>query len=222
MRILSILLSCFLLFSEGFAAKKKPSRKKLHPVVIVDPGHGGLDRGARVRSPYVEEKKLALQTALLLKSYLQKMGYKVIMTRQNDVFLPLARRITSANPKRASIFVSLHYNSSPNAKAHGIEIFYYNHKKFKKRASYSKKLATRVLDKVIAATSARSRGVKKGNFFVIREAKVPSILVEGGFLTNLSERQKLRRKSYLETLAKSIADGIDQYFKKEKYVLGAT
>lgn len=222
MRILTILLSFFLLFSEGIAAKKARTKRKAKPVVIVDPGHGGLDLGARVRGPYVEEKKLALQTALLLKSHLQKKGYKVVMTRQSDVFLPLARRITSANPKRASIFVSLHYNSSSNKQAHGIEIFYHNHKKYKKRASYSKKLATRVLDKLIGATSARSRGVKKGNFFVIRKSKIPSILVEGGFLTNQGERKKLRQKSYIDLLARSIAEGIDQYFKQEKYVLGAT
>lgn len=221
MKYLWIIVSFFFLTTSATAKPKKHSRPKPKPVIILDAGHGGRDLGARQRSPYIEEKKVTLQAALMLKKHLTQLGYKVIMTRQTDVFLPLYRRITSANPKRSSIFVSLHFNSSPNKKAHGIEVFYYNHKKYKKRARFSKKLASSVLTNMIKATSARSRGVKNGNYYVIREAKVPSILVEGGFLTNLSERKKLKQKNYLDRLAKSIAQGVDQYFKKYKYVLGA-
>jgi N-acetylmuramoyl-L-alanine amidase len=220
MRVFILILS-FLIGVSGHSAPRPRKKVSKKPVIILDAGHGGIDRGAKVRNPYIEEKKVALQTAHLVRKYLTQKGYKVLMTRDTDVFIPLAGRVRLANPKRASAFVSLHYNSSSNQKAHGIEVFFHNHKKERRRAIYSERLAKCVLQKMIGATSARSRGVKNGNFFVIREAKVPSILIEGGFLTHLGERKKLKRTDYLQTLARSIADGVDQYFKTHKYVLGA-
>lgn len=182
------------------------------PLIILDPGHGGSDEGAKVH--YFMEKRLTLMTTLLVRKYLEEMGYRVIMTRSKDVFIPLHRRVSIANKTKAVLFASVHYNSSPSTEAHGIEVFYFNGAD-QKRAKESRKLASSVLSELIRHTSANSRGVKNGNFHVIRETTtMPAILIEGGFMTNQEERTNLRDKQYLEKISKGIAIGIDKFLKQ--------
>ncbi len=183
------------------------------PTVIVDVGHGGTDRGARAHLPYCEEKKICLLTGRLVKQYLDQLGYHVVMTRNTDSFIPLAKRVEIASQAGANIFVSVHFNSSRSPEAQGIEVFFCDSKENRTRATASKKLADAVLSRVIRRTSATSRGVKKGNFFVIRETTMPAILVEGGFISNPEERVLLKSRDYQEKIARGIADGVDQYFK---------
>lgn len=216
------LISFFILFFFPLSAAQptygyKPLRtyrlslpQHAKPLIILDPGHGGTDEGAKIH--YFMEKRLTLMTTLLVRKYLEEMGYRVIMTRSKDVFIPLHRRVSIANKTKAVLFASVHYNSSPSTEAHGIEIFYHNGSDTK-RAKESKKLATSVLTELVSSTTAYSRGVKSGNFHVIRETSMPAILVEGGFMTNNEERTNLRDKSYLEKIANGIAIGIDKYLK---------
>jgi N-acetylmuramoyl-L-alanine amidase len=110
-------------------------------------------------------------------------------------------------------FVSIHYNSSPSPEAHGIEIFYHSGSDNKK-AKQSREVAASVLKELVSQTHALSRGVKNGNFHVIRETTMPAILVEGGFMTNIIERSNLRDKKYLDQIAKGVALGIDKHLKK--------
>lgn len=180
------------------------------PLIILDAGHGGTDEGAKIH--YFMEKRLTLMTTLLLRKYLNEMGYRVIMTRSKDVFIPLHRRVSIANKTRAVAFVSIHFNSSPSPDAHGIEIFYHGGADHK-RAQHSRQLAATVLKDLVSQTHALSRGVKNGNFHVIRETTMPAILVEGGFMTNIIERSNLRDKKYLDQIAKGVAIGVDKYLK---------
>lgn len=180
------------------------------PLIILDPGHGGSDEGAKIH--YFMEKRLTLMTTLLVRKYLEEMGYRVIMTRSKDVFIPLHRRASIANKTKAVLFASIHYNSSPSSEAHGIEVFYHSSSDTK-RAKESRALASSVLGELITHTNALSRGVKSGNFHVIRETSMPAILIEGGFMTNQEERTNLRDKRYLEKISKGIATGIDKYLK---------
>jgi N-acetylmuramoyl-L-alanine amidase len=198
MKAIFFLFACCTLFS--------------NPTVVLDVGHGGTDRGARRQNPYCEEKKICLQTARLVKRYLDQLGYKVIMTRTSDDFITLARRVEIAEQAQADIFVSVHYNSSPSTEADGIEVFFCD-KGESSRINSSKKLAAAVLSRVIRRTEAHSRGVKKGNFFVIRETKMPAVLIEGGFISNREERLLLKKPDYQEKIARGIADGVDAYFK---------
>jgi N-acetylmuramoyl-L-alanine amidase len=181
------------------------------PLIILDPGHGGSDEGAKIH--YFMEKRLTLMTTLLLRKHLNEMGYRVIMTRSKDVFIPLHRRVSIANKTNAVLFVSMHFNSSPAPEAHGIEIFYHRGSDGN-RAQQSRELGNSVLKELVAQTYALSRGVKHGNFHVIRETSMPAVLVEGGFMTNTEERSNLRDKSYLEKIAKGVALGIDKYLKE--------
>ncbi|HSX11258.1 MAG TPA: N-acetylmuramoyl-L-alanine amidase [Chlamydiales bacterium] len=183
------------------------------PTVVLDVGHGGTDRGARGHLPYCEEKKICLLTARLVKQYLDQLGYHVVMTRNTDAFISLPRRVEIATQAQGNIFVSVHFNSSRSPEASGIEVFFHDSKENRPRTGASRKLADAVLSRVIRRTSAQSRGVKKGNFFVIRETSMPAILVEGGFISNPDERVLLKSRDYQEKIARGIADGVDQYFK---------
>ncbi len=188
------------------------------PTVVLDVGHGGTDRGARAHLPYCEEKKLCLLTARLVRQYLEQLGYHVVMTRNTDAFLPLAKRVEIASQAQASIFVSVHFNSSRSVEAQGIEVFFHDSSDNRLRARASHKLADTILNRIIRRTCASSRGVKKGNFYVIRETSMPAVLVEGGFISNKEERCLLKTRDYQEKLARGIADGVDQYFKARKVV----
>ncbi len=224
MRTLTLLLVlCISLFSKDkvfdtepifpLSAKKAVVAipKKSKPTVILDPGHGGSDEGAKIKS--LLEKKLTLRAALLVKKELELLGYHVILTRWRDIYTSLPKRVDIANQRKPSLFVSIHFNSSKVPTAKGIEIFYYQSKQ-KDRAQSSKNLATSILNHLVTQTAATSRGVKTGNFHVIRETEMPAVLVEGGFLTNLQERNLIATGAYLEKLARGIAKGIDKYVKK--------
>jgi len=187
--------------------KNSPNQLRL---IVLDPGHGGYDIGARMSA--CDEKSLALSTALLTKKHLIDMGYRVIMTRSRDVFMTLEKRVLIANETKSKLFVSIHFNAAKNLTAKGIEVFFCGSQD-KIRSDSSKKLASCVLNKMIDKTHAENRGVKDGKFFVIRETKMPAILVEAGFMTHLDELHLLKDIQYRDKLAKGIAEGIDQFFK---------
>jgi N-acetylmuramoyl-L-alanine amidase len=200
---------------ENYLAEAKKNYKPsipqhAKPLIILDAGHGGSDEGAKVH--FFQEKKITLSTVLLLKKQLEDMGYRIILTRSRDVYIPLHRRVSIANRTRAVLFVSVHYNASQSKEARGVEVFYCSGQDTW-RTQASKKLASAILSQLVTQTQAESRGVKAGNFHVIRETEMPAVLVEAGFITNFDERSSLRDKSYLEKIAKGIAAGIDKYLK---------
>jgi N-acetylmuramoyl-L-alanine amidase len=187
----------------------KPTKLLDGKLIVLDPGHGGYDLGARMFS--VDEKSLALSTALLTKKHLQEKGYRVILTRSRDVFISLEKRASIANETKGILFVSIHFNAANNPIAKGVEVFY-NLSQDKIRAGNSKKLATKVLEKIVQKTASENRGVKEGKFFVIRETKMPSILVEAGFMTHPDELHLLKDVNYRDKIAQGIAEGVDLYF----------
>ena len=224
--LVSFLLACLLPVVHSYARSSTPAalaasarNKKIAtrsqpnprgPIIILDAGHGGSDEGAKVR--YVQEKKITLATVLYTKKCLEELGYRVILTRGKDIYVSLPRRVTIANKTKSVLFVSVHFNASKNASAQGIEVYYYNSKD-SPRTKSSRKLASYVLHFILDQTEAVSRGVKAGNFHVIRETAMPAILIEGGFMTNYYEWQNLKSRPYLENIAKGIAQGIDKYVK---------
>lgn len=193
---------------------KKPMDQGL---VVLDPGHGGDDYGTNSSSnPKYLEKNLNMSTALLVKNFLQQFGYTVSLTRYDDRFIALDDRALFANDQNSRIFVSIHYNSAPSKEAEGIEVFYYRSEADKPRSAKSKLLAKSILDKTIKNTGAKSRGIKYGNFAVIRKTSMPAVLIEGGFLTNDGEMEKIKDGSYLKSLSLGIAQGIQDYLAKDK------
>jgi N-acetylmuramoyl-L-alanine amidase len=183
------------------------------PLIVLDAGHGGKDRGCEDSPEDCQEKALTLETVYLVKAYLEKMGYRTFLTRKEDCFVPLDDRVSMANESQAALFVSVHFNAATNKKAKGIEVFYCDSEENVVRKESSKRLAKLLLDKAIACTEATSRGVKTGNLRVIKKTTMPAALIEGGFLTHPEERSRCQDPIYLNALAWGIARGIDDYFK---------
>lgn len=217
MRVILFLLYSVCLFSaeSGFPIASSVNAGT-GPTIVLDAGHGGRDQGTKGQKPFCEEKRVCLQTARLVKKYLDQLGYHVVMTRETDVFVPLARRVEIAKQADSQLFVSVHYNSCRSPTVQGVEIFFCDSKEEKKRSLASKRLADSILTRIIRRTSANSRGIKKGNhLYVIRETTMPAVLIEGGFISHPGERANLRSLEYQEKIARGIADGIDFYFRKK-------
>jgi N-acetylmuramoyl-L-alanine amidase len=167
--------------------------------VIVDAGHGGSDRGARARSG-LQEKHLALDTAKRLARELRARGFQVIETRHDDTFIPLGQRTHIANRTADSIFVSVHYNWARRPGPQGIEIYYYQPR--------SRPLAQNILQQTLRAYPTANRGVKRNNYFVLRNNRRPAVLCELGFVSNPHDNRYLQNPVYRQRLAERMADGI--------------
>jgi N-acetylmuramoyl-L-alanine amidase len=210
---------------QGKSKDKSPAR-----TVVLDPGHGGTDRGARGRKGI--EKELTLDVAKRVGRELEAAGLKVVFTRSKDTTLALQDRADTAADRKGDLFVSIHFNSGGSAD--GIETyclppagavstanpfrrFFFGGGDERVAANqFDEKnvwLGHCVQKALIDETSATDRGVRRARFFVLREAPCPAILVEGGFLTNRAEEQKLLTIDYKERLSKSIAAGILEYRK---------
>src|SRR5438067_8190830 len=167
--------------------------------IVLDPGHGGFDRGG-IPGQRVLEKNMNLDVSLRLKPILEKAGYKVIMTRSTDVFVPLGTRVAIANSYPNAIFVCVHFNSAPRSGASGIETYFYS--------TESAPLAASIHSAVVGGAPSDNRGVRRRGYFVLRRTTVPAVLVECGFLTNPTETQYALTTAYREKLAQEIARGI--------------
>jgi N-acetylmuramoyl-L-alanine amidase len=168
--------------------------------VIVDAGHGGHDRGARAVSGG-NEKVVALDTARRLARALRARGFRVVETRTGDYFVPLDARINAANRTGGSIFVSVHYNWARRTGAHGIETYYYNPR--------SRPLAVNIQRQVLRAYHTENRGVKRNNYYVLRNSRRPAVLCELGFVSSPHDNRSVQNPAVRQRLAERIADGIE-------------
>lgn len=170
------------------------------PTVVIDAGHGGHDRGGVPGDRY-PEKVYTLDVARRLQALLANAGYRTVMTRRGDYFVGLDQRCAIANSQSNAIFVSIHFNSAPREGANGIETYYYSRR--------SGSLAAAVHRSVVRAVGTEDRHVRSRGFYVIRNTRVPAILVECGFLTNRAEGRLIAGSSaHRQRLAEAIARGI--------------
>jgi N-acetylmuramoyl-L-alanine amidase len=167
--------------------------------VIIDAGHGGFDRGG-VPGQRISEKDKTLDVAQRLKQILQADGYRVIMTRDSDVFVTLGTRVAIANAHPDAVFVSIHFNCASRVGANGIETYYYR--------SDSASLAASIHRNVVSSAPSENRGIRRRGFYVLRRTSIPSVLVECGFLTNPTEGRLALTGDYRQRLAEQIARGI--------------
>ena len=169
--------------------------------IVIDAGHGGFDRGG-VPGQRISEKDKTLDVAQRLKRILQASGYRVIMTRDSDVFVSLGGRVAIANAYRGANFVSIHFNCAPRSGANGIETYYYR--------GDSAGLAQSIHRNVLSGAPTENRGIRRRGFYVLRKTAIPSVLVECGFLTNPTEGSLALNASYRQKLAEQIARGIQR------------
>jgi len=169
--------------------------------VVIDPGHGGTDWGAV--HYYRKEKDDNLRLAQAVHDVLEAHGQnlQIIMTRYDDVFLTLAERSALSNQNNADLFVSIHRNSSENRSANGVENFV-----FTAAPTPDVVYAYNVLDGVVDAGVQSNRGVKRGNFAVLRNTRAPSMLLEVGFISNEIDNQLFDQN--FDAYATAIAYGI--------------
>jgi N-acetylmuramoyl-L-alanine amidase len=169
--------------------------------IVIDAGHGGFDRGG-VPGQRISEKDKTLDVAQRLKRILQGQGYRVIMTRDSDVFVTLGNRCAIANAYRGASFVSIHFNCASRVGANGIETYYYR--------SDSASLAQSIHRNVVSISPSENRGIRRRGFYVLRKTAIPSVLVECGFLTNPTEGRLALSGDYRQRLAEQIARGINR------------
>lgn len=243
----SLLLSTLILTLPATGAAKAP-------VVVLDPGHGGTNRGAYGAAIGAHEKALTLKLARRVAFHLRqlKAGARVRLTRDRDRYLTLTRRVALANSWRGALFVSLHFNASQSRTQSGFETYVLSaqasdreasrlaqlensgKKRGKKRDTVSAIFAdleqramyvrSLRLAKAVHAALRRSRpnaadrGVRQAPFDVLMGLRMPSVLVEAGFIDHPDESRELSQPPTFDAIARSIAEGITRYLRRPKKI----
>lgn len=216
--------SCFLLFLIAvfpFCHKLSKQVVALHrnkTTIVIDVGHGGSDLG-KVGIQGIKEKDVNLAIARYLKDYLIAEDYTVYMTRETDQGLydesvsnkkksDLSNRIQFLQKKNAACMISIHQNSYPDTIQHGAQTFYYEGRE------EDKNFAQYVQDSLLAFDPSNTRQIKSNtSYYILKNAQVPSILIECGFLSNPEETANLTDPNYQKQIAYAIAIGTCRYLR---------
>ena len=172
-------------------------------VIVIDPGHGGRDQGAKGTNGSLE-KDLTMKTAALLAQKIKASGATVVLTRNNDDYRSLQSRTAKASAMGADAFISLHYDSIDDKSIHGHTTYYYH--------AYEKEMAETINKHIGSAVKLKDRGVRYGNYYVLRDNHRPSILLELGYLSNPNEEGVIATNKYRETVTTAIFNGLAEYF----------
>lgn len=200
--------------------KKQDDKKK---IVLIDPGHGGIDGGAVSKNGTIE-KYINLSISIKLKNELTKLGYKVIMTREDDNGLysdkgsvrekkieDLNKRCDMRKSSNCDIFISIHLNTFPESKYYGAQIWYSNSEKSQRFASITQANIRKHIDK----ENKRQEKPAKEQYKILRnDNDVPSVIVECGFISNPKEEERLKSEKYQKKIAEVISKSVEDYFKK--------
>jgi N-acetylmuramoyl-L-alanine amidase len=203
---------------------KNPRGFKLDTICL-DAGHGGNDPGYQVGSN--DEKKYTLLLAQEVRAQLKAAGFNVVMTRTTDIKVPLEERTAIARKAGADLFVCLHFNAFPDKQVKGTEIYcctpagaYSFDSEGKGDTQWvvgnrndekNMLLAYEMQKSYERNVGLEDRGVKRQRYQVLREATMPAILIEGGFMSNPSEGKKIFDSAYRKQMAKAVVDGIQAY-----------
>lgn len=205
-----------------------PQRLPERPTIVLDPGHGGTDAGAKsVLGPYYE-KSYTLDLAFRLRDLLTAAGWRVHLTRTRDVDMPLADRVAFAERHRADLFVSLHFNSlAPNQVESGLETYCLTPAGLPSNLTRgyaddltqvwpnnafdveNLHLAARVHRALLRATTMTDRGIRRARFLgVLRNQNRPAILVEAAYISNPSQAQQVASAAFRQKLAEGLAGAL--------------
>ncbi|PSL42599.1 N-acetylmuramoyl-L-alanine amidase [Salsuginibacillus halophilus] len=192
-------------------------------VIVIDPGHGGVDGGASSKSGLLE-KDVALDIGFQLRDYLQEAGALVHMTRESDRDLAetdtrryrqrkledLRARKNTINADRVDMFITLHLNAIPSAGVSGAQTFY------DPKSDDNKALAHHIQHELVYNLENTTRKAKAiDQIYLLREADPPGVLIETGFLSNAEEARLLEKPSYQNKIAASIYQGMLRYASGE-------
>ena len=186
-------------------------------LVWIDPGHGGKDPGCRGYKTGTLEKNVTLPVGLKVREILQGMGYRVMMTREGDTHIELFQRPELANSAGADVFVSIHANSIDGNKhnINGIEAFYYKPNEEAIGRANQKHLMQYIYEEAAKRTGLKKRlSSATRPYVVIKYTKMPAMLIELGYMTNVEDEKRLVTPQIQEKFAEAIAYGIDRYLKE--------
>ncbi len=178
--------------------------------IVIDAGHGGKDPGAVGKVS--QEKTINLAIALKLKDALEAKGIKVFLSRSDDRYLTLKERTDFVQKLdcRIDLFISIHQNSSTNAKASGIETYYpkriLQNGEMSESDKFNFSVACKIQQKLAEFCRLANRGVKNADFYVLKKNSVPAILIECGFISNAEEEQVLNSEAHQQAIIKSIVE----------------
>jgi N-acetylmuramoyl-L-alanine amidase len=193
--------------------------------IVLDAGHGGHDNGAW--SPYGYEKTFTLDVVYRAKKLLEGQGYKVVLTRSNDTFVALHERSRIANKYENALFISVHFNSGgagtgletytlsprgvPSMMADGPRVSDFVECPGNVNDAQNMALATAMHAAQVVRTRLYDRGIKRARFVVIRETKIPAVLIEGGFLSHSHDAKIIATPEYRQNMAQSIVVAVNNY-----------
>ncbi|WP_404350720.1 N-acetylmuramoyl-L-alanine amidase [Sutcliffiella horikoshii] len=175
-------------------------------LIVLDPGHGGQDPGAVFQR--LQEKVVNLDIAKRVRAYLEKeYEVKVMMTREGDSTVSLEARTNLANSVKAEYFCSIHHNAGGGT---GYESYRYNGSNAysSKSKTFQEIVHREVINVVTGKYNRRDRGVKAANFHVLREASMPSVLLEVLFLDSTEDRALIQHETFKEEVSAAIGEGL--------------
>lgn len=216
--IMIVILSMYARGLEDIAVSVMEVKKNW--VIVIDPGHGGFDPG-KVGINQILEKDINLSIALKLKMLLEQEGVFVIMTREEDVGLyketdsnkklsDMEKRCEIINESNCDLAVSIHQNSFSSANVSGPQVFYFE------TSTEGKRLASIMQQQLIDILKPPKERLEKANnsYYMLKKVKVPSVIIECGFLTNSEEAMLLSEEHYQEKIALAIKNGVLEYLKE--------
>jgi len=203
-----------------------PQPAKVPATICLDPGHGGKDTGG-VFGQFVE-KQYTLPLAQELAGQLSAAGFRAILTRTKDTFVELEERPSFANRKKAGLFISLHFNMGAPGEARGVEVYCLTPAKSastndkgkiantsplpgNRQDAQNVLLAFELQKSLVKNLGAEDRGLRRARFEVLRSAKMPAVLIEGGFLSDSVEQKKIADPKYRNQMAAAIVRGVLAY-----------
>ncbi|OOM82494.1 N-acetylmuramoyl-L-alanine amidase AmiC precursor [Clostridium puniceum] len=218
MRIKTVLIVfCIFFLIFGIPLKVSADENKVQHIVLIDPGHGGIDGGAKSKNGTIE-KDINLSISIKLKAELEAANYIVYMTRAEDSQLDsrkakdLSARCQMKKDTKCDMFISIHQNMFPQANCFGAQVWYASN-------DDSKVLAEDIqasLKETVDDKNKRIAKAAKEQYKILRDGyEAPCVLVECGFLSNYEEEQKLKTSEHQDKIVKGIASGVNKYFERK-------
>lgn len=220
MKIVSIMMISFLVLNISFL--KVVNAEENNKVIVIDPGHGGIDGGAKSENGVIE-KDINLSISLKTKAALESKGYKVIMTRSEDVGLytegkkvrekkieDLGNRVKIKKENKCDAFISIHQNMFPQKNCKGAQVWSANNEPSQKLG----KIIQQKFKEEVDQNNKREAKVAKKEYKILNDGyEGASVIVECGFLSNPEECELLGKEDYQNKIANTLANAIDEYFK---------
>ncbi|MFR7933816.1 MAG: N-acetylmuramoyl-L-alanine amidase CwlD [Clostridium perfringens] len=218
-KIVSIIILSFLALNISFL---KVNAEENNKIIVIDPGHGGIDGGAKSEGGVIE-KDINLSISLKTKDALESKGYKVIMTRSEDVGLytegkkvrekkieDLGNRVKIKKENKCDAFISIHQNMFPQKNCKGAQVWSANNEPSQKLG----KIIQQKFKEEVDQNNKREAKVAKKEYKILNDGyEGASVIVECGFLSNPEECELLGKDDYQNKIANTLANAIDEYFK---------